>query len=432
MIAWSVPICGLCLLATAVALRLDHWQLGIVLAGVTLFGAIIAGIMRARPSAVVVAITVVIAATRLMPDAIWPCPISCQGGALYQELFGVSVSVWAVAGLLVVCIIGLRLAADADSDRRKIRSYMTSLLLWTLAGGSVFFLWIAWRLDMHCGYCVAVHTGVLAAAGLFIRQTWWNIPAAVLGFLVLLMAYGYELRVDTPTTGGTTITQAHEFPGPDEDCPCFHDDPGTEPEPIPIAPEVGSFFGPQGSATVAAMVDPTLLSSIDSVRRLGSDKAPMIVEVAIDLHCPHCATALTPLMRRLKPLANAGRIEVIERFMLRRSNPHGAELAGHVLAAGTSTQFQFLVSLLVGSRDDAGWMSVRSRVAEIADPILIETAYAANRQVITAVLDADGARLNKLQVRQTPFVVLSKRTGEELHRWVGDQVDPAAIVAGIP
>ncbi|MBN8524928.1 MAG: hypothetical protein J0M02_06320, partial [Planctomycetes bacterium] len=93
-----------------------------------------------------------VAATRFAGDAIWPCPVACQGGGHYQRLLGIPVHVPATAIMLAVALLGW------------LRRREAAWLAWVAAGGSLYFLWVAVQLGLRCPYCFTVHGLVLMAA----------------------------------------------------------------------------------------------------------------------------------------------------------------------------------------------------------------------------------------------------------------------------
>lgn len=325
-------------------------------------------------------LTAAVAATRFAGDAIWPCPVSCTGGGHYQHLLGLPVHVPAV--VMMLTIAGL-------AWTRRLSAAVT--LAWIAAGASAYFLWLLWRLEMACGFCVTVHVGTWTTALLTLRlvpPAWWTKTSlAVIGFLGLHFIYHPGVVIDAPTAEIRTIL------------------------PQPTTP----------------MVDPDMVARIESRRRLGRSEAPQLLEIAVDLHCSRCADRHGPLLTALKPRITSGQVAVVNRFLFRPSTPTGRELAEHALTAPDATSFGLVVAVLIGTPEGRGWSAVQSRVAEV---LTLPPASDSERLAITAVLAADTTRLGQLGCRQTPFALLS-RSGVEVARWQGDQVDPAAILAAV-
>ena len=331
--------------------------------------------------------TALVAATRFFGDAIWPCPVSCQGGGHYQRLWGLPVHVPAVLAMLAVAGLAWR------------RHTAAAFLAWGAMGGSLYFLWVAWMISLRCPYCFTVHAGVLLCAVLAAGRPWLpRLALAALAFLGLHFAFN---------------------PGVVEDGPA---------QPAHPASEIGAFLAPGAPSAPPATVDPAL----DLLRRQGSAQAAYVLELAIDLQCPHCAAVHGPLADALRRAVTEGRVEVVHRFLTRRSAPSGRELARHVLAARDPAQAGLLTSLLLGTPEGRGWAAVRSRVAEIADPAALERTLASRGDGVDALLDADAARLRELRVRATPFAALSRRNGDLIGRWDDRAFDPQAIAREIP
>jgi protein-disulfide isomerase len=337
--------------------------------------------------------TAAVAATRFAGDALWPCPVSCQGGGHYQRLWGVPVHAPAVAGLLAVAVLAwLRRPAFA------------AVAAWACAGASLYFLWVAWQLGLRCSYCFTVHAGVLLAAlcaGAVPAGALARAAAAAIAFLGLHFAF---------------------HPGVVEDIDA----------PAPTAPAggdagVSAFLGTPATGQVTPGDQPGLAAVLVS----GRDDAPWRVEVAIDLQCPHCAAAFAPLDAVLRTAAAEGRAQVRWRFLTRRSAPGGRELAARVLAAAGRPEAERLVALLLGTPEDRGWAEVRARVAEAADPAALDAALAARRAEIDAQLDADGQRLRALGMRSTPAVVATRRADGAQRRWLAAEADPARIAEAL-
>ncbi|HAT09944.1 MAG TPA: hypothetical protein DCS97_04985 [Planctomycetes bacterium] len=331
--------------------------------------------------------TALVAATRFFGDAIWPCPVSCQGGGHYQRLFGVPVHIPAVAALVVI--------AGLAWWRRAWAGYTA----WAAAGASLYFLWIAWRLDLTCAYCFTVHAGVLLTAACCLSGGWLGrMMVASLVFLGLHLAFHPGVVVDGPAAPPPAQT-----------------------------PEVGGFFTPRPTATTA-----TIPADLDRLRRQGGELAAYVLEVAVDLHCPHCAASAGPLSTALRDHLAAGRVEVVTRFLTRASAPSGRELAAHVLGAANPVQTDLLIRMLLGTPEGRGWSQVRSRIAELADPAALEARQVERQAGIAALLDGDAQRLRTLKARTTPFAALSHRGSEPFLRWEGAAFDPAAIAREIP
>jgi protein-disulfide isomerase len=345
--------------------------------------------LRAAPWVALAA--ALVAATRFAGDLIWPCPVSCQGGGHYQHLYGVPVHVPATVLMLAVAVLGW------------LRRREAAWLAWSAAGGSLYFLWVAWQLGLYCPYCFTVH-GLVVSTALLV------LPAQV-------------RRLDLPVLALLAFLGLHL---------AFH--PGIVadgPEVVPPVPDTGAFFTQPTHPGQTAVGTPAM-AAIDALRRQGSANAAYVLEVAIDLHCPHCAATFGPLNDALRRSVEAGRVEVVYRFLTRRSDPSGRDLAAHVLASRDATQARLMTSLLLGTPEGRGWAEVRSRVAEVADTAAIASMRSASAAAIDAVLAQDGEHLRTLGAQTTPFAAMSHRGSKPYLRWEGDAFDPQAIAREIP
>lgn len=351
-------------------------------------------LVRARPGTRVLAtgialVTVGIAGLHFMADGRWwPCPVACQGGAFYQQLFGVPAPLWAIAGLALV-------TGCAWWGRWS----WAQAVVWCLAGGSAFYLWIAWRLGLSCSYCWAVHSGIALCAVASCRSgIGWRIPSFGLaaGFALLLGIYGPGLRVDAPAPVS----------------------------PVASARRTAFAQAPEGVA------DPgSVAGRIDLGRRLGQPDAPLVAEVVIDVRCPHCALVFAPLLTALDGALAAGRVEVLIRCMVRDSDPASREVVGHLLATGLTGSFRTASSAVLEAGGAGGWDAVQERLRGKLDPAVMASAYRAAAPELAGVIERDLDRLALLGCRTTPLVVLWRRSGAEVARWSGSDVESETVAA---
>lgn len=325
------------------------------------------------------AATALAAATRPWWSAWWPCP-ACQGGGHYRHWLGLPVEWYAAAALLGIGALAL-------AGRPRPAAWLALLT----AGGSLWFLWVAWRLALWCPSCALIHAGVLATALAALWQAGaprrGDACALALGFLGLHFAF---------------------HPGVVEDGP---------------APAV-----PAHNQHAAATAD---RAAIDARRRQGQPDAPLVLTIVVDPHCPRCAELHGPLHAALRPAVEAGRVELVTRFLLRASMPSGADLARHALAAAGPREFAAVLGLVLGAREGLDWTALRPRLAEVLDPAPIEARARAEAGAIAAVLAEDQAWLQRQRVRTAPAALLADRQGALRQRWEGRAVEPAAIAAAL-
>jgi len=203
---------------------------------------------------------------------------------------------------------------------------------------------------------------------------------------------------------------------------------------------IGLLLGPVAMAAETAArqspVSGVVQAPADAIRRLGASTASMQADLVLDINCPHCADVFSSAMSDLGKHADAGTVEVVVRWWPRPRDPLASDLIGHVLATANRTEFRLLSSLVVGTPEGRGWLFLRSRLAELVDPPVIEERMAANKPAIDQVLQDDGRRIMRWSIKAVPCLILSDRKGAERGRWEGKQFDVAAAMrvagAGIP
>jgi hypothetical protein len=298
-----------------------------------------------------------ITALRLGGDRFWPCELACAGAAHYRQLAGLDV-LWPA----LAAYVGWAVAAWR-------RPGLGAALAWPLAGASGYFLALSAALDVRCPHCLAVHGSVLAAALLTLRAppAWaWRGAFAALAFLGLHAAY-------------------HPRPVRDE----------AEPPPAQQPP--------------AQRLEKSVAARADAARRLGDARAPVTVEVGLDLACPHCAEAWDALRAQLAPLRAAGRVQVIVRFVTRRASPGGRTGALWCLAAGARGQFEPALHALTGLPGDADDDVVAARLGQVMPaPPVLELAVA-HLPELSPLLADDAARWRDLDLHgRTPRVAVTR------------------------
>lgn len=313
----------------------------------------------------------------------WPCDIACQGGAHYQRIAGVSVIVPAL-------IAHLGLAALALRDLRRGGSCPWSIRAgWFLLGVSLFFVVIAYALDLHCPYCRAVHWGTIAAvvclAPLPAGMRWWQPVAWCLA--------------------GALTTNA-----------VFHHRP------------VADVADPTRTPATTVEVDAAVAANAG--RTYGDPSATRTLEVFIDLTCLHCAKQYRPLMVALQPAIAAKRVRVIVRHVVRPSQSASKPAAELALATALMGDHAAGLDVLLGSNPDSGQAGLQARLAEIIDPTKLDAVLARDIRTIRRVIADDQSRLMILGIgTRTPSAVLLE-DGKVTRRWVGD-LPHASIVAAL-
>jgi hypothetical protein len=330
-------------------------------------------------------------------DALWPCETTCRGGAGYELLFGVPVVAIAFGLVLVLqlvlagCHLWCRDHRESDAGEPVPPPLWIQAAAWALIGGSLFYLWTAWRLGMVCAQCCAFHTTVLALAGALRRahlRVASRLAAMTLGFLALLAAYGPTLRVDLEPVHG----------------------PGTGLE-----------------AAERAWRD-----AADAGRVSGRADAALTLEVALDFQCPHCANAWDALARVLDAPTRDGRMRVVIRHVSRRYEPASADLARWAFAAAAEGRHRAFVVAMLGSRANATADELlRSPGGQAIGLDALARRAQQHRDACEQLRADDTLQLNSLRFGGvTPLVVLRTRDGRELGRWSGD-IDAAAVGAAI-
>jgi hypothetical protein len=342
----------------------------------------------------------------------WRCDVACQGGGHYQQLAGVSV-VWpALAAYAVLAVLAIR-----DAQRGAWCPWLVRLV-WLYAGGSLFFLWVSQRLGLVCPFCLTIH-GTMAMALICARplpagMRWWDLARWLgLGFLLLNLAFHHQVVPD--------VEPARPSSGSDDG--------------------MGGFMGaPRPDGQAAAARASAAYRAADTGRIMGDAGARWRIELVIDPHCQTCAEEHAPLLAAFKPLLArvTPPVAVVTRLLTRPSDPSGADLVRHLLAAAAlgSGRFQPLLSVVLGAPAGIGFAGMRSRIAEIDDPDAIAAALVRDQAAIQQLLADDAARLRALgAVGATPQVILvdgasGPSATSVVKRWSG-QVDAPTVAAEI-
>ena len=120
------------------------------------------------------------------------------------------------------------------------------------------------------------------------------------------------------------------------------------------------------------------------------------------------------------------------RHLVRRSDPSGADLARHALAAAatSATDYEAFLASVLGSREGAGFADLRSRIAEVIDVAALAKVEAAYHDDWQRLLADDAAVLKRLKATGTTpqLILVEAATGIVLKRWQGE-LDTEQVMA---
>lgn len=312
---------------------------------------------------------------------LWPCDITCQGGAHYQTIAGISV-IWPA----LIAHVVLLLLTWHDVRRGRSTVWTVRLVL-VLLGVSVFFLIIGHQLGLSCPYCQTIHGLTVGAVLLIIplaTRPWESLWLPLMSWLAFNAVFHHAPVPDIATTATTTT--------------------------MPVDVEVST--------------------AITRGRTYGDAAASKTLEVVIDLTCRHCAEQYRPLMEALKPALAAKRVRVVVRHLVRPSQAASAPAAELALAAAALGEHASALEILLGSNPDAGQAGLQARLADVLDPAKLDGVMNRNLETIRTVLTDDQQRITLLGVGpQTPSAVLLE-DGKVTKRWSGN-LPTAAIAAAL-
>jgi hypothetical protein len=330
-----------------------------------------------RATAVGAALPAVLTAIRLA--GWWPCDVACQGGGFYQRLGGIDILWPALIGYLVLSGLAL-----FDGFRRPRWSAATCLVAGLLGGASLFYLWVAWSLELLCPFCLTLHGLVLlvvvaVAPDAALAAT----TGLVLGALGLNAAFHHRVQADVVERAGSGERRA-------------------------------------GNSSEA--------NSADAHRIRGSSTAIITVEYGYTLQCSHCAQQHGPLLDALGPALQAGTIRLVLRPVVRPADAGSVWLARWAFAAA-ATSPAALDRFLIERLDTRAGLTRTELLTLGGDLPALDAAAADGR--FDALVDADQARLKQLGYKgATPFVAIV-RDGQVQARFVRDVplADLAAVIA---
>ena len=286
----------------------------------------------------------------------WPCDVACQGGGVYERVAALSV-LWAgLAGYLALAALALY-----DAWRSPRWSPVTCGLIGLLAGASLFYLWVAWSLELLCPFCLTVH-GVVLALLLAIAPDAAGATAVCLLFGLLGMNAVFHHRVVADVAAPTAAAPAL----------------------------------PPGRAAIAA----------DANRTRGRADAPLTVDYGYSLQCGHCAEQHGPILDALGPAIAAGTVRLVLRPVIRPADEGSAWLARWSYAAAARSPAEldrFLIERLATKS-----ALTRDELLALGGDLPAYDATAAGG-TFDALLDDDQRVLRTLGYKgSTPFIVISR------------------------
>jgi hypothetical protein len=321
----------------------------------------------------------VVAAAPLIP-LLWPCDVACHGGGAYAHVMAVPLHMLAVVG-------GLVLALFCASTRSK----PAEMLGWLMAGCSLYFIVLSWRLSLLCPSCLAAHTCVLAIAALMLGGA---VRARTRMAFALIAALAIHALYN---------------PGP---------------------------FAAAAPAPTAVLddVEADAVGRIERGRRSGDPGAPLVLEILIDFQCPVCADVHDALRRELTPAIAAGDIETVVRLRSHAFDDTATHLQQWAYAAAgiDKNTWDAYVAAMLGSKTGTALHALRTQAGELVDIVAIEREAARHRAAIARVSALDDRRFAKLKfASDTPQIALLARESDTIiERWHG-HVDNAAVIAAI-
>jgi hypothetical protein len=356
------------------------------------------------------------AALALAPSlpGLWPCDIGCGGGGGYSRLGHLpTVVVGLLAALVIPVACGVRaltsIRPGGEADRRsQVHQRIPPLVAawgWLLLGGSAFFIVTALRLHLQCRQCGAFQTTSLALAAVLLGgplAAWGRLFWLGCGVVLMTLCYGVALREDVQLA------------------------------PPPLHPSGQPGPGPRPGPGALRDSELAWREHADAGRRWGSVHAPLVLELALDFQCPHCAEAYDQVMGAVQGALADGQLQLAIRTVVRPSEPASASLAAWSFAASASAEHQRFVVSLLGSREDATTAQLlQSPAAETIDLQALARLATQHQQSCQQLIDEDQERLHALGYRgATPFAVLLDRSGGVHGQWSGS-IDHQALAVSI-
>ncbi|TVR40139.1 MAG: hypothetical protein EA402_14080 [Planctomycetota bacterium] len=314
-------------------------------------------------------------------EALWPCGLACQGALHYSSFAGVPV--WAL-GLLTYSITFFLLLAGLRGDQQRFR-LAGGILLALCAGGSLWYLWLSWQLELLCNHCLALHTLALAAMICAVRLLSFErlLTLVALGFFALHMVFHHQPVVDA----------------------------------APVAAPISE-----------QRADPEVAAAMSAAMRIGEAQAEIELHLVLDPICPHCRSVWRQLAEGLGPLIGDGSAQLHIRIRHNPRLPISRFAAEMLVAAGLTNHLGHggylagAIPHLIGFSQRDSEAMLRSRWAASgffnAEPALQLRQLVAGG--IAQHLDSEARWLEgqRLLTAATPVLIL--RRGDIRQQWSGD------------
>jgi len=361
----AVPVL---LIAIPALLAVLAWSLlpawaGFAATPLAIIGALILGLPGHVGSPRRLAVLAALATLTALAGALefWPedC-VSCDGAPHYAKLFGVQVGYWAAGGYALLALI-----SGLQAHRERLQA-VAELAGWALIGASLWYLYVSLRLDLLCSHCMAVHSVVLC-------------------FIAPLLGGGtlpFFTRILTLLIGGLGLHALH------------HDIQSVAIEPDDTATTQQDIDPDDGEELSTAQL--RFLLRADHGRRFGQAQAPLVCELLIGYHCPHCAELFPNLIDTLRPAIADGRLLLIIRQQYSPRILGMRRLPELGMAASASGSFMDFVEAMMPSPADQRPEQIDALVAERLPALDLPGLSGRYRVAIEALLAADRRQLQQL------------------------------------
>lgn len=323
-----------------------------------------------------------------LSSSLWPCELGCSGGEFYRNVVDLPLLWFATP---IYAAFGVWVLIDS---RKPEQSWSTLLPGWALVGVSVYYLLLAWKLDMVCGHCLAVHTSVLAWLSL-LRPSFFAVGGGV---------------VAAGVAGGGVHVMYHGFAG-------------FEPqEPSPVVAENG---GEDPSSAIEANNadeerEAQALEAAQQGRMRGSEDAPLTLEMIFAFSCERCARSHGTLANGLQRHVDAGTLRLVFRHRFDRRVEEGVELVKLAFAAAALGRYELYQHDVFAAQGHGH--SSHEQLEDLGEHTRLDDFYRwlqANGGAAETLVTEDDQRIEELKAGQDlpHLVLLSTKTDEELARF---------------